>query len=126
MRAHDRLEDLVDADAFFGRGQDAVFAGQADDALDLFAHDFGLGAGQIDLVDDRDDLEVVLDGQVDVGQRLRLDALGRVDHQQRALAGRQRARHLVGEVDVAGRVDQVELVDPRRRRPGSACARLWP
>ena len=42
--------------------------------------------------------------------RLRLDALRGVDDQQRALARGQRARDLVGEVDVAGRVDQVQLV----------------
>ena len=47
---------------------------------------------------------------IDVGERLRLDALAGVDHQQRALAGRERARHLIGEVDVAGRVHQVENV----------------
>ena len=47
---------------------------------------------------------------VGVGDGLRLDALGGVDDQQRALAGGQRARDLVGEVDVAGRVDQVQVV----------------
>ena len=47
---------------------------------------------------------------IDVGERLRLDPLARVDHQQRALAGGERARHLVGEVDVAGRVHEVENV----------------
>ena len=41
---------------------------------------------------------------------LGLDALGGVDDEQRALARGEGARHLVGEVDVAGRVDQVELV----------------
>ncbi len=46
--------------------------------------------------------------EVDVGERLGLDALGGVDHQDRALAGLERAADLVGEVDVAGRVDQVE------------------
>ena len=106
----DGLEDLVDADALLGRGQDAVVAGQPDDTLDLLARHLRLGAGQVDLVDDRDDLEVVLEGEVDIGQRLRLDALGGVDHQQGAFARGQRARHLVGEVDVAGRIDQVELV----------------
>src|SRR5438552_899032 len=40
--------------------------------------------------------------------RLRLHALRGVDHQDGALAGGQAARDLVGEVDVAGRVDQVE------------------
>jgi hypothetical protein len=33
----------------------------------------GLGGGQVDLVDDGDDLVVVLDRLVDVGERLRLD-----------------------------------------------------
>ena len=56
------------------------------------------------------DLVVVLDRLVDVGQRLRLDALGGVDDQQRALARGERARDFIGEVDVAGRVHQVELI----------------
>jgi hypothetical protein len=52
----------------------------------------------------------VVDGEVGVGEGLRLDALRGVDDQQRALAGGERARDLVAEVDVAGGVDEVELV----------------
>src|SRR3546814_8697367 len=37
-------------------------------------------------------------------------SLRRVDHQQRALARRERPRHFIGEVDVAGRVHQVQLI----------------
>ena len=70
----------------------------------------GSACRQVDLVHDRHDLEVVVDREVGVGERLRLDPLRRVDDQQRALARRERARDLVSEVDVAGRVDQVELV----------------
>ena len=70
----------------------------------------GLGGRQVDLVEDRHDLVVGVERVIDVGERLRLDALAGVDHQQRALAGGERAVHLVGEVDVAGRVDQVEDV----------------
>ena len=55
-------------------------------------------------------MQVGVQCQVQVGQRLRLDALGRVDQQDRALAGGQRPGHLVGEVHVARRVDQVEHV----------------
>ena len=75
-----------------------------------------LGARQVDLVDDGDERQVRLERQVDVGQRLRLDALRGVDDEQRALAGGQRARDLVAEVDVAGRVDQVQLVLDAVRR----------
>ena len=46
-------------------------------------------------------VEVVVEREVDVGERLRLDALRRIDDEQRALAGGERARHLVVEVDVA-------------------------
>ena len=70
----------------------------------------GIGGGQVDLVDDRDDRQVLRHGEVDVGQRLGLDALGGVDDEDRALARLERAAHLVGEVDVARRVDEVERV----------------
>ncbi|MPM70118.1 hypothetical protein SDC9_117071 [bioreactor metagenome] len=69
-----------------------------------------LGSGQVDLVEDRDDLQVGVEREVEVRQRLRLDALGGVDEQQGALAGIQGPRHLVGEVDVAGSVDHVQRV----------------
>ena len=51
-----------------------------------------------------------MEGQVGVGQGLGLDALGGVDDQEGAVAGGQAARDLVGEIDVAGGVDEVEDV----------------
>ena len=47
---------------------------------------------------------------MDVGQRLGLDALRRVDDEDRTFAGLQAVADLVGEVDVSGRVDEVEAV----------------
>jgi len=57
-----------------------------------------------------------LDREVCIRERLRLDALRGVDDKERSLAGLQRARDLVREVDVTGRVDEVQLVAP----PGDA------
>ena len=98
----------------------ASYGGEADDLLDLLPHALEVGGGQVDLVDHRHDLMVVLDRLVDVGERLRLDPLRRVDHQQRALAGGEAAADLIGEVDVARRVHQVEDValpfEPHRLR----------
>ena len=82
----------------------------ADHVLDLLLDAVGIGGRQVDLVEDGQDFEVVVDGLVDVGQRLRLHALAGVHHQHSALAGGERARHLVGEVDVARRIHQVELI----------------
>ena len=106
----DRLQHLVDADAGLGAGEHGLRRVEADDLLDLLPDPLGVGGGEVDLVDHRHDLMVVLDRLVDVGQRLRLDALRRVDDQQRAFAGGEAPRHLIGEVDVAGRVHQVQLV----------------
>ncbi len=46
----------------------------------------------------------------EIRQRLRLNPLRRVDDEDRALARGERARHLVREVHVPRRVDEVELV----------------
>ena len=106
----DRLQHLVDALAGLGGDRHRVGGVEADDVLDLLLDPLRLGRRQVDLVEDRDDLVVVVDRLIDVGERLRLDALGGVDDQQRALAGGQRPVHLIGEIDVAGRVDEVEDV----------------
>ena len=70
----------------------------------------GVGGGQVDLVDHGQDLQVVLHGQIGVGQGLGLDALGGVHHQHRALAGGQGAGDLVVEVHMARGVDEVQGV----------------
>ena len=95
----------------------------ADELGDLAGDALGLGAGQVDLVQARDELEPGLDREVGVGDRLRLDALRGVDDEQRALARGERPRDLVGEVDVAGRVDEVELVGLAVAAP---CSRRGP
>ena len=82
----------------------------ADQVGDLCGRAVGIRLRQVDLVHDRDDLEVVLDREVGVREGLRLDPLSGVDDEQRALARLQRPRDLVREVDVPGRVDQVQLV----------------
>ena len=73
-------------------------------------HAVRLGAGQVDLVQDGHQLQIVLQRKVGVGQRLRFHALAGVHHQHSALAGGQTSAHLVVEVHMARRVDEVELV----------------
>ena len=113
----DRLQHLRHACAGLGRDHDRVRGVEADHVLDLLLDLFGLGGRQVDLVEHRHDLVAGVDRVIDVGERLRLDALAGVDHQQRALAGGERAVDLVGEIDVAGRVDQVEDVVLAVARP---------
>ncbi len=106
----DRVEQRLDALTGLARHAQAVLGLAADELGELLGILLRLGGRQVDLVEHGDDRQLVLHGQVEVGQGLRLDALGGVDEQHGALARGERARHLVGEVDVARGVDHVEAV----------------
>ncbi|MDQ1203685.1 hypothetical protein QE377_000044 [Microbacterium sp. SORGH_AS 862] len=89
----------------------------ADESREFGGVLLGIRRRQVDLVQHRDDREVVLEREVQVRERLRLDALRRVHQQDRPLARRERSAHLVGEVDVPGGVDHVERVRAVRVGP---------
>ena len=107
---HDGLENLLDAGAGLARGEQDVLLPAADQVDDLVLHLVDHRRLHVDLVQHGDDLQIVPHGQVEVRDRLGLDALRRVDDQQGPFARGDGARHLVGEVDVPRRVDQVERV----------------
>ena len=65
---------------------------------------------QIDLVNDRNDRQALLHGQMHIGHGLSFHALGRIDDDQRSFAGTQGTADLVGKVDMSRRVDQVQLI----------------
>jgi hypothetical protein len=106
--ADDAVQQLQHARARLAGGAQDVLGVAADQPGDLLGVLLGLGRRQVDLVEDRDDLQVVAHRHVQVRQRLRLDALRGVHQQHGALARGQRAGDLVGEVDVTRRVDHVE------------------
>ncbi len=106
----DLVEQLRHALAGLARHQEHVVRITADDLRQLGRVLLRLRRRKIDLVEYRDDLQVVLEGQVQVGQRLCLDALGRIDEQHRALTGRERPTDLVREVDMTRSVDQMQDV----------------
>ncbi len=114
---HEFLEQLVDVLAGLRADAHGVLGLDADDLLDFLDDLRRVGRGQVDLVQHRHDFEALLERRVAVGDALRLDALRRVDDEQRAFAGRERPRHFVREVHVPRRVDHVQLV-------GLAVARL--
>ena len=84
--------------------------GQAELALELLDHVGRVRAGAVHLVDERDAGHVVpLHLAVD-GDRLRLHARHGAEDQHRAVEDAERPLDLDGEVDVAGRVDDVDLL----------------
>jgi hypothetical protein len=86
--------------------------------IGITAHDlcqFGgvlvrLRTRQIDLVEDWNDVQVRIYGEVEVGQRLGFNTLRGIDEEYCAFAGGQRSGHLVSEVHMAWGIDHVEYV----------------
>src|SRR5690606_29417294 len=99
----DALEDRLYVLSRLGRYGYSLVGGYPYDLLQLLLGVVHVRCREVDLVDNRQHLEAVVDGEVRVLYRLRLDALSRVDHQQHAFAGPQRPRDLVVEVDVSRR-----------------------
>ena len=108
---HYRFQHVVNPNALLGADQDRVAGIDADHLLDLLANPLGLCCWQVDLVDDGNNLEVVVESKVRIGEGLSFDPLRGVDHQQRAFTGLQAPGDFVREIDVAGRIDQVQLVE---------------
>src|SRR5690606_5265054 len=108
----DGLQHVGNADAGLGRDRDGLAGVDADHVLDLGLHALGVRGGQVDLVEHGDKLVVGVDRLVGVGERLRLHPLGGVHDEERALDRAHGAADLIGEVDVAGRVDEVQHIGP--------------
>jgi hypothetical protein len=84
---------VIDADPRLARCTDYLSGSIPSDCSISSCHFIGTRACcQVDLVDHRNDLQIVLHGGKRVGHRLRLDPLERIDQQQRPFAARQRLR----------------------------------
>ena len=108
---HHGFENVFHAHARFGRAGNGVGRVDTDHILNLDLGVVRVCVGQVHLVEDRQDFHTQLQGRVAVGHGLRFHALAGVDHQQSAFARRERSTDLIREVDVAGGVDQVQVVD---------------
>ena len=107
---NDGIEYLLDPLARLARGTDNVLAVAAYQVDDLVLHLVRHGRGHIYLVDDRDNLQVMVNGHIEVGDGLRLHTLCGIHHQQCSLAGSDGTRHLIGEVDMSWGINQIENI----------------
>ena len=107
---YDRLEDVWAADSRLRGDEKRIVHRNREDVLYLARDLLHVRARKVHLVEDRHDLELRVLREVCVRDCLRLYALRRVDYEQRAFARAHGSRHLVREVDVSGRVEEVEEV----------------
>ncbi len=105
------FEHFTYAQASLGRAMHRVRSIDADHLLDLANRIIRVRRRQIDLVQHRHDLDTEFNRGVAVRHGLCLDALRRIDHQQRPFARGKRAANFITEVDMSWSVDQIEVID---------------
>ena len=86
----DTLEHLMNIDIHFCGNFGRILCRNADDILDLLLDTRRVCRRQVDLVDDRHDLQTGVNGKIGVAERLRLNTLCRINDQKRTLTRRQR------------------------------------
>ena len=90
--------------------QDGIGCVQSHRTFDHFLGASNVGTRQVNLVDDRNDLEPIVDRQIRIRQGLSFDSLRSVHNQERAFTGSQGARNFVRKIHVPGRINQIELI----------------
>ena len=86
---NDSLKQVVDALAGLARNAHGVIGGNGELIFNLGLHLIGMGAGQIDLVDCGNNVEIGVHGKRGVGDRLGLNTLRGVHNEHRAFARRK-------------------------------------
>ena len=106
----DTLQDFFDILPGLGGDGDRLRHVKADDILDFRLYALHVCAREVDFVDDRDDLQIMVERKIYIGKRLRLYALRRIDDEDRAFAGRKGTRDFIVEIDMPWGIDEVQLV----------------
>ena len=104
----DLLQHLIHIKAGLCGNLGSVLSFDANDILDLVDDPLRIGTRKVDLVDDRENVEVVVQSQINVGQGLSLNTLSGIHHEDCSVAGCQTSGNLIVEVHMARGVNEVE------------------
>jgi len=104
----DGLEQHIHAKTGLGTYLDCQRAVKPEIVINLVQASLNVCRCQINLVDDRDDRQIMLHGHIQIGQGLGLDSLGCIDEKQRTFTGADSPRYLIGKIDVTRGVDQIQ------------------
>ena len=108
---HDGFQNVVHAHAGLRGAEDRVIGLNTDHVLDFLTRGIRLRGRQVHLIQHRYHGDPEVNRGVAVRDSLRLNALRRVNDEQRSFAGGKRTRNFIRKVDVPGSIDQVQFID---------------
>src|SRR3989344_1669114 len=104
------FNDLVYVFASFSGSKNNLIVSKTKRVFDLYRNLFWRRVGQVYLIDDGNKHQIMLHRELYIRQCLRLDALGCVHYENRAFAGSQRSRDLVGKIHVPWGINEIQLI----------------
>ena len=107
---HNGLQNIFDIQSCFRGNTGRIVSLQTNHILYLRLHMIRVGAWKIDFIDNRKYVQIMIQSQIDICQRLSLNALGRIHYQDGSVAGCQTAGNLIIKVYMSGSVDQVKNI----------------
>ena len=107
---HHRVKKRLHAFARLARDVKNILLLTADKIEQFSCSTRNVGVGKINLVEHRNDLEILIKRKIEICDRLRLHALRRVHEKDRSLDGRKRSRNFIIEIHVPGRINEVQRV----------------
>ena len=107
---HDLLQDFFYIQSCFRRNPGGIVCLQSDHIFDLIYHSVRLCTWQVDLIDNRKYIQVMIQCQINIGKCLRLDSLSCINYQDRAVTGSQTSGYLIVKVYVAGGINEIENI----------------
>ena len=98
------LQYVIDPDPIFCGNQRCVLGFNSNHILNLVFNPFRICTWQIDLVDHRKNLEIMIQCQIYICQCLRFNSLSRIHHKNCPVAGRKASADLIIEIHMSRRI----------------------
>ena len=105
---YDLFQYLINIQTRLGRDQRRILGFNADHIFDLFNNTLRLGAWKVDLIDNRHDIQIMIQCQIHICQCLRFHTLCRIYDKNRSVTGCKASGHFIVEIHMTRRIDQVE------------------
>ena len=104
---HNLLKNILDIKAVLCRNGRTIIGRNTDNILNFTSCTHNISGGKVDLIDNRKNLKVVVNGEVCVCKSLRLNTLGCVNYKECALACLERTGNLIAKVNVTGSINKI-------------------
>ena len=109
-KIHNALEKVLDALARLAGNTHGILCGDGQFLLYFFLNLLRTCAGKINLVDSRHNVQISIHGKSGIRDGLCLYTLCCINNQNGTFTGSKRARHFIGKVNMAWRINKIKLV----------------